>query len=362
MKKIKIKLSDISKFKKVKILPLFLVALVFGLIFVFRNVAGVFAATLSGGFVSLSDSRPSQTTTYTFDWDNITDDTAIKCIQIELDIAADGSGGVPSGLSTQGPVAYSAANSDFVPDSETWAVGDTSTNGTIKITNANGETPASATNGTVVVNGIVNGSTAGTNYFALFNTYSNENCSGAVDNGTIAFIYTAGQVVNITVDPSITFTVNSVAVGQSVNGIAITVASTSTTIPLGTTTVTSNAVAAHDLTVNTNATGGYTVYTRYTARPTYSIYDIDDYSGSYGSPSVMAVGTEAFGYTTEDTAYTQFQTNKYAAFTTSNAAIVNNTGPASNETTRVGYQSAVAGNTPAGNYETTVVLTATPTY
>jgi hypothetical protein len=348
------------KIKNLKVKIALPIILFLGFFFLFGAIKVLAVSYLTGGSLTLSDSRPSATAvSYTVDFDNVTT-SAIKCMKIQFNTQADGAGSVPTGLSSAGT--YNAAISDFVPDVQTW-VGDTATAGTIKITNVTGETPASPTDRTVVVDGLTNGSTAGIGYYAIFTTYGNTDCTTTgVDSGTVSFIFTTGQAVSLTVDPSIAFTVSAVGLGSSVNGAATTVASTTSTIPLGAVTVSNNARAAHDLAVTTNAGSGYTVNIQYTAKPTSGSNDIDDHSGDHTTPSTMSNGTEAFGYTTEDTTYSGFQTNKYAKFTTSGLAVANNTIAVNNEITRVGYQAGISGTTPAGTYLTTVVLTCTPAY
>ncbi len=150
-----------------------------------------------------------------------------------------------------------------------------------------------------------------------------------------------------------------------------TVASTDGTIPFGTVTTSTNGVAAHDLTVTTNAGSGYTLSIRYTAKPTSGANDIDDHTGTNAAPTTMSPGTEAFGYTTNDATlgtgtadrFTSSGGNKWAAFTTSNAEVAYSSTSVSSQTTRVGYQVGISGTTPAGIYGTsTVIVTATPAY
>lgn len=340
---------------------------IFGLIAVLALWGGLFfglaqvvkAAVLTGGSLSLSDGKPSSTAvTYTADWDNVTT-SAIKCIKLVFSDAATG-GSAPTGMITS--TAALDGTTDFIPNPASWSIGSTAAEGTLTFTYDIGEAPVSADDRTVVLTGITNGSTAGTAYYLQFSTYSDTGCSAGVDSGTVAFIYTAGQSVSLTVDPSISFTVNAVGVGQSVNGAPITVDSTATTIPLGTVTTSANGITAHDLTVTTNAASGYTIYAKYTGVLTYGTATITDHTGTHAAPATMGTGTEAFGYTTEDTGYNQFQSNKYSKFLTTNEGIAVATTAVSNETTRVGYQAAVSGTTEAGNYVTTVILTCTPMY
>ena len=324
------------------------------------------AAVLTSGSVALSDSRPSTASvTYTIDFSNVTT-SAIKCIKAVFSTQASG-GSVPSGFTSTG--AALSGTSDYIPTPASWSV-DASVNGTVAITYATGETPASASSRTVVLTGITNASTADTAYYLQFSTFNNTNCSSsAVDSSTIAFIYTTGQAVSVTVDSTLTFTVNSVAGSQSVNGATTTVSSTSTTIPFGTVTASANAIAAHDLTISTNSDNGYTTYIRYTGDLTSGGNTIDDLATyTNASPGAFsAAGTEAFGYTTNDATLGtgtagRFISNKWATFDTTNYEVAYSAGPVSSETTRVGYQVGVGGSTDAGVYTTTVILTATPIY
>lgn len=347
------------KIKNYKITLLVVATTVFGLGFLFAAISGVFAAALSGGSATLSDSSPSTASvSYTIDFDNVTQ-SSTKCIQIVFSDAATG-GSAPVGIGTTAAAVDAA--SDYITGVSGWAV-DATTNGTVKITDGTGGTPSNSTDRTIVLTGITNGSTVDIAYFVQFNTYDDEACSSGIDTGTVSFIYTTGQAVSLTVNPSISFAIFAVAIGQSVNGAAVTVLSTTATIPFSTVTINANAIAAHTLTVNTNAGSGYFVYVKYTDKPIYNIVnDIDDHGGDHTTPTTMSAATEAFGYTTEDTDYSQFQTNKYAAFTTTNAEIAKSTAAVSNEQTKVGYEVGVAGNTIAGAYQTTVVLTCTPMY
>jgi len=336
-------------------------------------VAQANVSALSTTSLTLSDPRPSTASvSYDFQTSGVTT-TAIKCIRVEFDTAADGSGGKPTSLDITN--AALSGTSDYIPTPASWSVSNNNTTGVSSITFGTGETPASASGRNVILTTITNGNTAGDDYFLIFNTYNNTDCSTSpVDSATIGFIYTNGQAVTVNVEGSLAFSVAGVAGNGSatVNSATITngLTTTSTTIPFGTVTSSANKIAAQDLTVSTNSTNGYTVYTRYTAQPTSGSNTVDDHSGSNASPSVFsAAGTEAFGYTTEDSSLTGTATrftssggNKWAAFTTSNAELVYNAAAVSNQTTRVGFQSGVSATTEPGSYTTTVVYTAVPVY
>ena len=329
-----------------------------------------YAAGLTNGFVSLSDSRISQASvTYTIEFDNVTT-SPIKCIQAAFKDAATG-GNKPTGM-TITSLALSGT-SDYIPTPASWTPSNNDTTGVSSITFATGETPASAADRTLVLTTITNGSTAETGYFLQFSTYNNVDCATSpVDSATIMFIWTNGQAVSLTVDPSLSFTITSRSSATSVNGATTTVTTTSTTVPFGVVTSSSNAIAAQRLTVSTNAQGGYTVYTRYTGVLTSLSADtITDHTGTNASPTTFsAAGTESFGYTTTDSTlgtgtadrFTSSGGNKWAAFTTGNLEVAYDAGPVSAQTTDVGYQVGIAGATEAGSYTSTVIYTATPTY
>lgn len=326
------------------------------------------AASLTSGSVSLSDSRPSTaSTTYTITFSNVTL-SSTKCIQAVFSTAATG-GSAPTGMVTSGVTLSGTSN--YMPTPASWSAA-SAVAGTVKVTFATGETPASATARTLVLGGITNGSTADTGYFVQFSTYGNVDCATSpIDSGVSTFIYTTGQAVSLTVDPSLSFSIAAVSGSQTVNGATTTVASTTSTIPFGTVTSSTNSIAAHDLTVTTNAGSGYTVYTRYTQAPTNGSHSITDWTGTNATPTTFsAAGTEAFGYTTNDASLgtgtaTRFTSGgpKWAKFTTSNLEIAYSAAAVTSETTRVGYEVGIAGTTPAGTYNnSTVIYTATPAY
>lgn len=330
------------------------------------------AATLSTASVALSDPRPSAlSSNYTFTGSNVTTGApgTIRCIK---EVFADTSTGstVPSGMNTNGGgVTFDTTNSNYMPTPGAWTFTHT-VNGTITLTNAAGEIPASAAARRVVINGITNSSTADTRFFMRFQTFSNIDCAtGPVDNVTVLFILTNASTLSLTVDPTLTFTVNAVAGGQTCNGATSTAASTATTIPFGTVSTASNAVVCQDLTASTNATNGYTIYARYTAAPTNALSQtIANHTGTNAAPSAFsAAGTEAYGYTTNDATLGtgtagRFVPNLWAAMTTTNAEIAYEPTGVNTTTYRVGHEVGVGLTTRPGTYTTTIIYTCTPVF
>ncbi|MCA9332673.1 hypothetical protein KDA00_02255 [Candidatus Saccharibacteria bacterium] len=326
----------------------------------------VSAATLSSPSLLLGDPRPSTSSSYTFSGSGFTTATTIRCIDVILNTQADGGGSAPTGITTTS----STLSSSSLITAGSWSV-DNGSNGRLRITIAGGETPAAS--GNVVWGNITNGSTVATTYFALFTSYTDASCTGGneVDQATAAFIYKDGELIQLTIDPTLTFTCSGVAASQSVNGATTNVTSTASGVNYqNNVTSSTNGISAHDLNVSTNATNGYTVYIRHTGQLTNGSDTIANHTGTNAAPtSFPAAGTEAWGYTTEDSTLDptadRFTNpgNLWAGFTTSNEIVINNTGATSGtETTRVGHQVGVSTTTPAGTYQTTVIYTVASTY
>lgn len=235
--------------------------------------------------------------------------------------------------------------------------------------------------------GITNPTTTNTTFYARIITYSDTG-STTIDYVPVTFatLTSTSIAVSATVDPRLTFSIAAVNSGGNLNGGSgnVTVTSTATTIPFGNLTVGSQAIAAHDVTVSTNATGGYAVTASHSATisgnpplVSGSTNNIDAWSGTNASPTTWSapaggtpnVNTGYFGYTTEDgtlcTGTADRFTNggiKWAGSTLTGEEVICNTGAVSSETTRVGWGVQVNAIQPAGVYTGTVILIATPTY
>lgn len=190
------------------------------------------------------------------------------------------------------------------------------------------------------------------------------------DSGRTKVAIISGVSVSATVAEGLSFSIDNVGSGQTVNGATTNVATTAAdavnfeTVEAGT-----NKIAAHDLIVGTNASGGYTTTVKYTQKLQISAgNDIDDLSADNGTPAVFPASTEGFGYTTEDSSlgtgtpdrftdtgneWAKYETTAYEVAYSSSAA---------SETTRVGYQVGIEGDTPAGSHTTTIIYVTTPIY
>jgi len=185
---------------------------------------------------------------------------------------------------------------------------------------------------------------------------------------------TSAVTVSAIVAQSESLTVTLVNNGVAVNAATTTVTTTATSTPLGTLSVSANTIAAHTLTMTTNANGGYTVNTKYdhvlqsTASTTKNI---DDWTGTNAAPTVISgAGAELFGYTTEDPTLagtgatsTRFTSGKWAKFTTGDLEVAYHSGPVNATTTKVGYQAGISVSTAAAtDYGCTVTYTMTSAF
>ena len=315
------------------------------------------AAQVTNASLTLGDPRPSQVTSYAFTGSGFSGGS-IQCIELKLATSANGTGTI-AGLDT--------SSSSLGAGMSGWTVA--SVPGSLRATRT-----ASALSGTQTFtwNNVTNGSSADTTYYGLFTAYSNVNCStGPVDSAIVAFIYKNGALVTLDVQPTLTFTINSVASGQTVNGATTNTASTASAINFGTSVTSSTkGVSAHSLVASTNADNGFSVYLRQTGGFSSASHTISPSSGSNSSSSSFpAAGTEAWGYTTEDSslgptgAATRFTSpaNGWAGMPTVDQLVMDST-TTGTQTTKVGHQLGISATTPAGSYNTTLVYTAAASY
>ncbi len=350
----------------------------------FLNIQPASANTLAQAKVALSDPRPSSPSNYTFtggQTGGLVTSSLVKCVMVTISTAAGGTV-APTGF-TGNTSTINAAASTLINSSATgWTLvqsdGAGSAGGAknvFKYTNSTGVTPSTTSGATFEIDAggsSTNSSVADTKYWFTLQTFGNTDCATSpIDNAAPLFINTNGSTLSLTVDQTLTFTVNAVGSAQSCDGTTTTAASTSTTIPFGTVTSASNGVVCQDLTTSTNATNGFTVYARYTAAPTNALgQSIADWTGTNASPTTFpAAGTEAYGYTTNDAALGTGTANRFtspsqewAKLTTSNAEVAYAATGVTSTTYRIGHQVGVSLTTKPGTYTTTVIYTCTPVF
>ena len=190
--------------------------------------------------------------------------------------------------------------------------------------------------------------------------------------GTAKVAIVSGVSVSATVDETLAFTIAGVAnsVAQK-TGVTTTIDTSgdATTLPFGTLSVSANTIVGQNLTVSTNATGGYSTTLEYTAALTSGADTISDHSGTNATPtSFSGVGTEGWGYTTDATPLgtgttTRFGTNNvWAGLSATPYEVAYSATPIASDLTKIAYQAGISGTTEAGSYTTTLFYITTPIY
>jgi len=255
-----------------------------------------------------------------------------------------------------------------------WAVAGSAVNGTVAFTYSTGnDLPAT---GTIIADGITNPSSAAA-YWVTVGTYTGAAASGVctgtlTDTAVTGFNIVTGTTLSLTVNQTLSFSVNAVTTsGYCGNGTSTmhpTVTSTPTTIPFGTVIVGTNGVVCQLLTAATNATNGYTVFVRDNNAPINAIgQSIAGIAAPYSAPAVFpAVAAQgAYGYTTSDTAEgaNLFATGSlYANMTQTNEPVGIQASGTSSSSYTVTHQVGVSTTTQPGTYSNTIIYTCTPIY
>jgi hypothetical protein len=195
----------------------------------------------------------------------------------------------------------------------------------------------------------------------------------------VQFINTTGSTLSLTINPTLSFAVAGVNSGVSCAGGTTSGTSDATHIPFGTVTISANSIVCQDLQAASNATNGFTVSARYTAKPTSGSNTISDLGGVSPVPnsaptSFTSSGTESYGYTTDDQSlstcggscsanrFYNGTTFKWAAMSSTNAEVGYEPTGVSSGTYRIGHQVGIAATTLSGTYTTTIIYTCTPVY
>lgn len=363
---------------------LFAFILVFLAVFVpftARFITGVNAVSASAASLNISDSRAGMTAvTYTFSF-TASASTGIKQVDIQMCTTASGTCVAPTGFN-----GGTALQTDTLSGSGRTVTGPSANHYKIVVGTTATQSPLSVS---LPINGVTNPSTINASFFGRITTFSDAGTT-TIDTATVATatLDTTSIAVSAVVDPSLTFSVAAVGLSSPVDagsGPNTTVATTTTTIPFGTITNGSTNIAAHDVTVSTNAGSGFTVSLKTLASPPLSSgsNNVDQFCGesgntcvntspqSWSSPAGGTANTNTgfFGYTTNDSTLCTFTAArftsggpKYAGPDTTAREVDCASSGVSSETKRIGYRLEINGIQPAGSYSGTVILVATPTY
>lgn len=206
------------------------------------------------------------------------------------------------------------------------------------------------------------------------------------DSGQVRVAIVDQVTVSASVDTSLSFTVTGVASGATINGSPTTTSttSTSTSIPFGNLTSASG-MAAHNLSVTTNASNGYTVTVVQTqALQSSTGATIDGFANGsdtntpvvWQNPSGVIADPDTYGHwgitstdgTTTRAGGDEFGSNEWVAPSTTPIVIMGHTGPADGSeagtgAATIGYQAQITPLQEAGDdYTTTLRYIATPVF
>jgi hypothetical protein len=194
-----------------------------------------------------------------------------------------------------------------------------------------------------------------------------------IDSGAFRVAIVDNVDVTANVDTNFSFSVAGVGTGVSVNGTTTSTSSTATSIPFETLSNHAIKTLAQDLTVTTNAAGGFAITVYQDSNLLSSTgADIDGFAdGAYTStpsawshPSANPSNENTWGHwglTSEDADL--FGSNLWVSPSTTPRTVFSHNSVVSASTTRVGYQAEVSSLQEAGDdYSTTLTYIATPTF
>ncbi len=175
-----------------------------------------------------------------------------------------------------------------------------------------------------------------------------------------------------TVGASLSITFSGIGSGTLFDGETTTITTTANAIAYGQLGVNVPAIAAHKITVTTNASAGYTTTIRQNQALTRDggSETISPVSGTNSTPATWpgSITTGAFGYHSSDESLctgttSRFSTNNtWAALDTGNYEVACSTGPATSEETTVSYKLEIGTGQAAGQYTNTVTYITTAQY
>jgi len=341
------------------------------------------AALLTGAKDTIADSAPSVSTNHAIEYYSASSVTGGQTIKVQLDPLTDAFNLSSLNIATDivvsnmtlvanvgacgagGDEVYATLDSSAPDENVTFTVcgGDTVPVGTSTINFNNNHVTNPAGEGSYIVR--IGGSQA--------------------DSADVRVAILNAVTISASVDTSMTFSVNGVAIGANVNGDATTTATTTTAslIPFGLLASGSPKLAAHDLSVSTNAPHGFSVTVKQTQNLlSNSGADIDLFKDgnanvtptAWTAPSASVSNENTYGHygvTSEDGDLNgdEFGTALYAGnFGTTTRTIFAHGSISDGATpnigaTRVGYKIEVSSlQEPANDYQNQFIYVCTPSF
>lgn len=217
-----------------------------------------------------------------------------------------------------------------------------------------------------------------------FGASANPNSATPTDTSTVRIAHIESVRVTATVDPTISFSIAGIASGQTRCGVSTDVTTTALSVPFGTMTLNTFKTLAQDLTVSTNATGGYVVTASENDQlgkdgatsPNIADTTCDGGTCTESTSAEWNTATNnGFGFSMQNVdaasaafAYNEssrtFSAKQFADITGGDTAqtIFSSTTVANSENAYVCYRLSVGATQAAGDYENQITYTATGTF
>lgn len=197
-----------------------------------------------------------------------------------------------------------------------------------------------------------------------------------VDNATgVAIPLNTGETYpSLTVDGgTLSFSISGLSSGASTEGVTTDIPTTPSAVSFGSLPLGTPRVAAHRLTVTTNATSGYKIYTyQRQGLLSSSAREIPPVSGTNESPlgwssGCLATSSGCYGYHAGEDVLeggsTRFAANDtFARFTSTPTEVAYDAGPVTSESTDIVYKVEVRDGQDAGIYQGSIVYIVTPVF
>jgi len=360
----------------------FIIAITISLLGIYLAVPHSNAAAIANRELAVSDSRPNQGLNIEYDFEGDHSATLVSCLQITFCANATGACGEATGIDTSNGSSVNSNWSGWV--AANWTASNM-TASIIRYTAAS--TAGGGTNFSFSTASVGNPTTPGT-YFGRVTTYDDgQLCANEIDSGVTAFAIIEGVLISATVAETLTLSMEGVTAGDCDTSFTTLggPSSNATTVAFGTlSSLDTFFHACTELGVITNAASGYGLTGHETTNLLSGTDTIDDSIGDTGvmtesvSNTWTQSATNGFAYAcadiagnncvqTANTDYRQFAcvgSDAQCDPATGGETAVNvmATSGAVNASSRIQYKLSVDVTQEAGDYTTTIVYIATPTF
>jgi len=234
---------------QIALVKAFIVATVLALV-PLVNAVKVGASQISNRSLAISTSVGAATgVTYSLSTSALpTSGTAVKSLQIKFCTSLPGCASAPAGFS---PTSSTLASQPSGLGASGWSTSG-STPGSLRIYNSSNSTnPSGAVS--VVWSGVTNPTATNTTFYGIISTYSNDDWTGEIDNGSIALSTSTQVQISLTVDETLTFCAGTSITGQNCATVS------GNFVNLGHGSTTSTAMGSSVMAASTNGSAGYAI-------------------------------------------------------------------------------------------------------